>query len=438
MKLKTVVVGGGVAGLTLAERLLKSDPQAEVVVIEREDAPGGLARSFVVDKYDFDIGPHRFHTFNSDVDDYLKEILQDSYVEIARKSSVYMAGNYRNWPLTLFSVLGLPFPVLFRSFLDLFNKPKIPHIKSFADFIRVRYGNNLYNFFFSAYTKKFTGIDAEELHVDWAQAGVNRAVIDKRVKADSLLSLLKGMLLPKPVETKFYYPSKGGIQTFCDMQVERIKESGGKVLLNTSVKNLVKDGGKVTGVILENAEVVNADIVYWTAPITLLYPEAKLSFINTLIVNIALSEEVEQNDYQWCYFGQEELIFSRLTIPRNFRKDCVPQGKDSIIVEITCDSQNEMWKNPESVKDRLLKDLASVDALGSGTVEFIDWRKIPETYPIYGLDYKEKLSSLDVPDGLNLIGRSGSFWYNNMDHSIAQSLSIINGTDFKKNFWNHN
>lgn len=437
MKLKTVVVGAGIAGLTLAERLLNSDPDVEIIVIEREDAPGGLARSFSVDKYDFDIGPHRFHTFNPDVDSYLKEILNDNYVEITRQSSVYMAGKYRNWPLTLFSVLGLPFPVLFKSFLDLFNKPKIPNIKSFADFIRVRYGNNLYNFFFSAYTKKFTGIDAEELHVDWAQAGVNRAVIDKRVKADSLLSLLKSMLLPKPVETKFYYPSKGGIQTFCDMQVDRIKKSGGKLLLNTLVKNLVKDSNKVTGVVLESGESIKADVVFWTAPITLLYPDAQLSFINTLIVNIALSEEVEQNEYQWCYFGQEELIFSRLTVPRNFRKDCVPQGKDSIIVEITCDSDNEMWKNPQSIKKRLLKDLKSVNAFGNAKVEFIDWRKIPETYPIYDLNYKEKLSSLDLPEGLNLIGRSGSFWYNNMDHSIAQSLSIINKTGFTKNFWNH-
>ncbi|HOP26681.1 MAG TPA: NAD(P)-binding protein, partial [Candidatus Sabulitectum sp.] len=144
-----MIVGAGVSGLTLAERLLSGNPDLDLTVIERENAPGGLARSFSMDGFEFDIGPHRFHTANPEVDAYLREILRDSYVEIMRKSSVYMAGKYRNWPLTLGSVLGLPFPVLWKSFLDLFSKPDIPEMRSFADFIRSRYGNNLYDFFFS-------------------------------------------------------------------------------------------------------------------------------------------------------------------------------------------------------------------------------------------------------------------------------------------------
>ncbi len=434
--MKTVIVGAGLSGLTLAERILSSGADDEIIILERESAPGGLARSFHVNGYDFDIGPHRFHTFNKEVDKYLRDILDGHYVKISRKSSVHMAGKYRNWPLTIGSVMGLPFSVLWKSLLDLFNKPNIPVIKNFADFIRSRYGDNLYNYFFSGYTRKFTGIDAEQLHIDWAQAGVNRAVIDKRVKADSLLSLVKGLLLPKPVETKFYYPDSGGIQTFCDMQCSKIKDLGGTILYDTSVETLVLENGSVSGVKLINGDVIPADRVFWSAPITLLYPETGLTFINTLIVNIALKTEVHQNDYQWCYFGHEDLIFSRLTIPRNFRQDCVPEGKDSLIVEITCNSEAEMWKNPETIKQRLINDLKSVGAIRGDDIEFIDWRRIAETYPVYTLDYKEKLSSITVPDGLFLTGRCGAFWYNNMDHSIDQALSIVKGAEFRQDFWN--
>ena len=434
--MKTVIVGAGLSGLTLAERILASGSNDEVTVIERGKAPGGLARSFHVDGFDFDIGPHRFHTFNAGVDTYLQEVLADHFIQISRKSSVHMAGKYRNWPLTLVSVMGLPFPVLWNSFLDLFNKPDIPDIKSFADFIRSRYGNNLYSFFFSGYTRKFTGINAEELHVDWAQAGVNRAVIDKRVKADSLLSLAKGLLLPKPVETKFYYPATGGIQTFCDLQCKRIQAAGGKLLFKRSAKDLLKENGSVSAVILENGETIPADKVYWTAPITILYPETELTFINTLTANVALSSEIPDNDYQWCYFGHEDLIFSRLTVPRNFRKDCVPSGRDSVIAEITCNSDAEMWKKPDTIKERLLRDLKSVGAIRGDDVLFVNWEKIPETYPVYTLDYKEKLASINIPEGLFLTGRSGAFWYNNMDHSIAQALSIVQGSEYKKDFWN--
>ncbi|MCK5131436.1 MAG: FAD-dependent oxidoreductase [Candidatus Sabulitectum sp.] len=434
--MKTVIVGAGLSGLTLAERILSSDTGEQVTVLEREDAPGGLARSFHVDGFDFDIGPHRFHTFNTEVDSYLREILADCFIRISRKSSVHMAGKYRNWPLTLASVAGLPFPVLWKSFLDLFSKPDIPDIKSFADFIRSRYGDNLYNFFFSGYTRKFTGIDAEKLHVDWAQAGVNRAVIDNRVKADSLLSLVKGMLLPKPVETKFYYPSHGGIQTFCNLQCERIQAAGGELHLSTRVKGISVENHSVSGVVLDNGKTVHADRVFWTAPITILYPETELTFINTLVANVALHSEVSRNDYQWCYFGHEDLIFSRLTIPRNFRADCVPAGRDSVIAEITCNSESEFWKDPKIVRERLTKDLKSVGAIKGDDIIFIDWQRIPETYPVYSLDYKKRLSSINVPQGLFLTGRSGSFWYNNMDHSIAQALSIVQGSEFRQDFWN--
>ncbi len=434
--MKTVIVGAGISGLTIAEGILSNDVKQEIVVIERENSPGGLARTFHKDGFDFDIGPHRFHTFNKDVDAYLQNILADCFVQISRKSSVHMAGKYRSWPLTMASVMGLPFPVIWKSFLDLFNKPDIKEIKSFSDFIRSRYGNNLYDFFFSGYTRKFTGISAEELHVDWAQAGVNRAVIDKRVKADSLGSLVKGILLPKPVETKFYYPSHGGIQTFCDKQCERIQAAGGKILLNTSVKELSVVNNTVNGIVLENGEIIKADKVYWSAPITVLYPECDLKFINTLIANVALKSEVPQNDYQWCYFGHSDLIFSRLTIPRHFRADCVPSGRDSVIAEITCNSETDFWKDPEIIRERLIHDLTSVGAIKEEDILFIDWQRIPETYPVYTLNYKDQLASIKLPEGLTLTGRSGSFWYNNMDHSIDQALSIVKGSKFKKDFWN--
>ena len=433
--MKNVVVGAGVSGLTLAERLKNESPECEVVVLERENAPGGLARSFPIKGFEFDIGPHRFHTANPQVDAYLREILHENYIEIQRKSCVYMAGRYRDWPLTLGSVMGLPLPVLWRSFLDLFRKPSIPEPRSFADFIRSRYGDNLYDFFFSGYTAKFTGQPAENLHIDWAQAGVNRAVIDKRVKADSLLSLLKGMLLPKPVETSFYYPSCGGIQTFCDLQTSRIREQGGTVILNSPVSGITEENGKVTGVRLSSGELVAADRVFWTAPITILYPETELTFINTLTANVALKRENPVNSYQWCYFGQDDLLYSRLTIPRHFRADCVPAGKDSLIAEITCSPDSDEWKDPEILREQLIEDLEKTRAASREDILFIDWRRITETYPVYTLDYREKLASLSKPQGLLLMGRCGSFWYNNMDHSIAQALAFMDGAPFERDFW---
>ena len=66
---------------------------------------------------------------------------------------------------------------------------------SFTEYTRSRYGDTLYRLFFKPYTEKFLQIPCEEVHVDWAKTGINRAVIDKRVRSESLFDLVRTVLL---------------------------------------------------------------------------------------------------------------------------------------------------------------------------------------------------------------------------------------------------
>ena len=56
--------------------------------------------------------------------------------------------------------------------------------------------------------------------------------------------------------------------------------------------------------------------------------------------------------------------------------------------------------------------------------------KIKNSYPIYELNYRDKLKNvfdaLGSFNNLVLAGRTGCFWYNNMDHSIEQAIDIFN------------
>lgn len=434
MTRRTVIVGAGVAGLTLAERMLSGGSSDEIVLVEREESPGGLARTFTTEGFHFDIGPHRFHTADPVVDAYLKNILGPRFITIPRKSSVYMAGRYRNWPLSLASLVGLPAGVLLGSLSDMLKKRRKGTVESFADFIRSRYGDNLYRFFFRGYTRKFAGMDPELMHPDWAEAGVNRAVIDKRVKADSLFSLFIGMLAPKPVHTSFYYPSEGGIQSFCDIQSSMVQRAGGALMTGIPAEGIVVDSGTVRGVTMGGGGVLEADRIFWSAPLGLLFPEAGFSFIHTLVANIGLRSVNGANDYQWCYFGQEDLCFSRTTVPRHFRADTVPKGADSLCAEITV-SEEDLAHGVEGIQNGLIPQLESVGALRENQVEFVDWKLVRETYPIYDKSYRERLSGLALPKNLTLLGRCGSFWYNNMDHSISQALAFSKGERFERDFW---
>ncbi len=54
--------------------------------------------------------------------------------------------------------------------------------------------------------------------------------------------------------------------------------------------------------------------------------------------------------------------------------------------------------------------------------------RVPFTYPIYKLNYMQELTrnlrELGRYSNLLLAGRCGRFWYNNMDHSIGQGLTM--------------
>ncbi|MEJ2292520.1 MAG: protoporphyrinogen oxidase [Deinococcales bacterium] len=59
---RVVVVGGGISGLSAAFEVRRQRPDAEVVVLEREERPGGTATSDAVDGFLVDRGPNGFLT----------------------------------------------------------------------------------------------------------------------------------------------------------------------------------------------------------------------------------------------------------------------------------------------------------------------------------------------------------------------------------------
>ena len=105
-----------------------------------------------------------------------------------------------------------------------------------------------------------------------------------------------------------------------------------------------------------------------------------------------------------------------------------------------------MWSfNDQKLNDLCIKDLISCGFIKNKS-EVIDYKviRVPKCYPLYTGDYKNELlkvqSFVNSIDGLQLIGRYGSFKYNNQDHSILMGmLSAENIIDDKNNnLWDIN
>ena len=421
------IVGAGVAGLTIGYQLSRRGYQ--VTIVERNQVVGGLGRTFHYGDFHFDVGPHRFHTENPRVAAFIREILLEDAIEIPRKSGARMFGKYHEWPLRPSILAAMPIKLMVTGAKDLVFKEHLPGESFEADVVN-KYGRTLYEIFFEPYTKKFLFYSPSELHRDWARAGVNRAVIDKRASADSLWNLLKTTMMPKPVETMFLYPPHG-VGRFSDRLAQSITGAGGRIILGQDVTSIERAGRRVVAV-GAGQERIPTDNIVWTAPLTTLntllnVKGVDLEYLSTIFLNFEIGKP-PRLDYQWTYFGGDE-IFSRVTAPEAFLPSTVPPGKSGLCVEVTCRQGDARWQNPDSLRQPVIDDLVRTAMIGSAAdVERVHIERVPFTYPIYKLNYMQELTrnlrELGQYSNLLLAGRCGRFWYNNMDHSIGQGLTM--------------
>ena len=426
-----LVVGAGVAGLSFAHSVLGEGRSA--VIVERNDHVGGLARSFRYGDFCFDVGPKRFHTEDQEVLDFLHSVLGGDHIVVGRSSAVHLFGRYFPWPLDQRALFRLPFKVMVSSGLDLLRRSPAKDENSFTEYTRSRYGETLYRLFFKPYTEKFLQIPCEDVHVDWAKTGINRAVIDKRVKSDTLFDLVRSVLLPKPVDTKFLYPSYGGFGTFCQKLAGQVRERGGEILLENTVRAIETDGGKVVSVELADGRRLRPRHLVWSGNLKALarllgLEPPPLRYLSTVLYNMEIDGDVLQRE-QWIYYGGQDTVLSRVSITNEMADYMAPQGKSGLCVEVTGFEGKGHWDNPEALIPEIQSDLVRLKLVGSASdFAAVHVEKVRDTYPIYDLDYKSsfaKAAGMVKPfENLKLLGRTGAYWYNNSDHSMKMALNM--------------
>jgi len=293
--------------------------------------------------------------------------------------------------------------------------------------------------------------NCSNLHKDWATTGINRATIDKKVDTGSLISLIKSVLFAHDANTKFIYPKIGGIGTFSEILAAKIENHGGRILLDAQIDRLETNEQKITTVITNEGEQIPVEHVFWSGSLMSLRsigkaPEMvpRLHYMSSIFFNYLTSENIKQG-FQWCYFGDKDATVDRISVPRNFNSALIPQGKEGLCVEVSCQENSHEWKDPARFDCVLETFLLKSDLISSlNQIDEYHVEHVHDTYPMYVLNYPRKLKTIfdwvnTTWSNMTLIGRTGRFWYNNMDNSIAAALktSKMFIRDFQKGDLQH-
>lgn len=223
MYYKYVVVGAGLAGLTVAERIA-NELNEKVLVIEKRNHIGGN----VYDSYNEDgilihnYGPHIFHTNDKKVYDYLSKFTK--WNDFWHRVLTYVDGNLIPMPITVETINRLYNLNLSCEEVEDFLKKKavpIEEVKTSRDVALSRVGEEIYQKFFENYTKKQWGIDPANIDTSVISRIPIRYNRDTRYFADRY----QGM-------------PKYGYTKMCEKMVAN---KNIKLLLNTDYKEVIGD-----------------------------------------------------------------------------------------------------------------------------------------------------------------------------------------------------
>jgi protoporphyrinogen oxidase len=439
-----IVIGAGPSGLAAAyEATLHC---VGVTVLERLEQVGGLARTIRHNGHRFDIGPHRFFTMNEEVRQLFVDIVGNDMVKVPRLTRIYYRKTFFHYPLTplnalfgvgVFNTIGIITSYAMARTRRVLNpKP----IRTFEDWVVDSFGRRLYETFFKTYTEKVWGISCRQIGADWAS---------QRIKGLSLTSAVMNALFKskgrviKTLVDEFMYPRLGAGQ-FYEKMAARIEQQSGKILLNTTVTRVCRDGFRVRTVEYNTAsgEVrqVSAGWFLSSAPLTELLdqfdppppPEVLaaargLRYRNHIGVNLVIKGAAPFPD-NWIYVHSPDVKMARISDYQNFSKemggypDCHP-----LTAEYFVHPDEDLW----AASDTALVELATNELV---SMELVDRDKITDrmvvrsakAYPVIEIGFQEKINVikdwLDRFDNLLPIGRSGMFKYNNQDHAIATGL----------------
>jgi protoporphyrinogen oxidase len=447
---KTVIIGGGITGLSVAWKL--SENGYDVTVIESDKSIGGLAKTIEIEKYFFDIGPHSFFSEDEEVFKRVMNLFESEPNEIPyAKRSVKMLfkGKYVDYPLSAKSILQMGFlsPILCslsftKSYIStyassLFIKKKENQNLTVKQWAIENFGKYLYLNFFKPYTEQFWKIKTSELShrvipsnkkMDFART-LKHLLIKKYLmiskREPGKLSLVERESLPS------YYPKKG-FGEIANRISRQIENNGGKIYTSLEVDEITLNSNN-TFVIKAKDKNFLGNFAISTVPlnkvITIIKPlheqeiiksAKKLEYLSLVLLYLIIKKK-NVLGCQYCYFLDRP--YNRISEMNNFSNYLSPQDENILAVEISCHNESEIWKSSD-------KDIFSLCMQGIEKDNFLKKEditnykviKIPNVYPIYKKDYEIHLKKTEKYfakiKNFFSIGRQGQFHYGDIDQMI--------------------
>jgi oxygen-dependent protoporphyrinogen oxidase len=246
---QTLILGGGLSGLTVAHKLRLQAPAHNFLVIEKKSRTGGVIKSHHEDGFITELGPHGFLDNCEESKQILKETGLDEecvkapLIDFVRY--VYFGGKLNLIPQTPLKILRaplIPWHAKLRVLGDLW-KPYLEGEPTVAKWASYRFGAALLPYLDAVYTGTYAG-DFDRLTIDSVMPGVRALEKEHGSVILALFKKMRGGKQKGQEKKKFSMPAMTSFPGGMERLVERLSadlRQGQDLLFNTEITGLQRD-----------------------------------------------------------------------------------------------------------------------------------------------------------------------------------------------------
>ena len=431
--MKINILGGGLSAISLAYFLQNRNDISEINIIEKDDALGGICRSFQKDKIEYDVGPHIIFSKDKEILDLMNGLLGSNNEQHRRSNRILYKKRFVQYPFEN-DLSKLPQEDIDYCVNGFVHNPfENYEATNMLQFFLKTFGEGITNSYLRPYNEKIWKFDPSFMDTQM----VNR--IPKPPKEDILRSAAGETIDGYTHQLYFTYPKRGGTEALIKAFVDKLNKKV-KIFTNNKVEKVLKTQ--------KGFEVITSQGKYFSDKLVSTIPANEFSHIyadaskpqevldvadNLRYNSIAICIVNVKKDYAGDNFAfmvaDKNVIFHRISkldfMGENYHID----GTVTYMAEITY-RKNDL-NDKASDKELTQKVIDGLKAIGfidnSEDVNFTDIKRFEYAYVIYDLTHRKNMDFLKEyfnKQGIYLNGRFGSFEYLNMDAIIRQSKNL--------------
>ena len=420
---KVGILGGGLSGVTF-QHFLKLNSE----ILEKEDRPGGLCRTWEVDGLQSDRGPHIIFSRDKDTLEGMKDILGENVQRLYRKNAIWYRNRFVKYPFEN-DLYALEPEDRFRCLRDfIFNPDGDRQVNNLEDWAYKMFGPSLARCYFLPYNEKIWKRPARELGTEWVER-------IPRPGTDEIIRSAVGV----PTEgyrhqLYFYYPLKGGIEAM----VKSLMGENARIRTRSAVLRLEKvndhwkihttSGSRIYKHIvccMPVQELIKALI----SPVPDAVRQATQRLrVNSLILVLMIYRCSEAPNRLAIYIPDSEVWPHRLSWVNYLDPQRVPPGYHAVLAEITTNTDHRCYKMADDViAAETIRQLKGISILPKNAAVKAHVHREDYAYVVNCGNYeRDRTLVLDFCRGLNIpmLGRWAEFAYLNMD-AVWQKSKLL-------------